>query len=166
MKITFPLCNSWTCYLSRAIKTNSPYHFLSTYFSSNVNIKCRDSWLTLTRFNLVNSPLHKKETVTLNATFSQSAITCSKSLIETLEQSVKYVKKLTIKTLKQHQWRRSSAFIVNFEHISHLVLVFLLLTCKCRLGFRDWNNPKLFCKNCNLKTFAEFKRKHRCRSVF
>ena len=26
------------------------------------------------------------------------------------------------------QWRLSGAFIVNFEHISHLVLVFLLLT--------------------------------------
>ena len=25
-------------------------------------------------------------------------------------------------------WRRSGVFIVNFEHISHLVLVFLLLT--------------------------------------
>ena len=25
-------------------------------------------------------------------------------------------------------WRRSDVFIVNFEHISHLVLVFLLLT--------------------------------------
>ena len=25
-------------------------------------------------------------------------------------------------------WRRSGIFIVNFEHISHLVLVFLLLT--------------------------------------
>ena len=24
-------------------------------------------------------------------------------------------------------WRRSSVFIVNFEHISHIVLVFLLL---------------------------------------
>ena len=26
------------------------------------------------------------------------------------------------------QWRRFGIFIVNFEHISHLVLVFLLLT--------------------------------------
>ena len=26
------------------------------------------------------------------------------------------------------QWRRSFVFIINFEHISHLVLVFLLLT--------------------------------------
>ena len=25
-------------------------------------------------------------------------------------------------------WRRSGVFIVNYEHISHLVLVFLLLT--------------------------------------
>ena len=33
---------------------------------------------------------------------------------------------------KKHQndaiWRRSDIFIVNFEHISHLLLVFLLLT--------------------------------------
>ena len=36
--------------------------------------------------------------------------------------------KLTIKTQERRQWRRSGVFIVNFEHISHLVLVFLLLT--------------------------------------
>ena len=36
--------------------------------------------------------------------------------------------KLTIKTPEQRQWRRSSVFIVNFEHISHVALVFLLLT--------------------------------------
>ena len=35
--------------------------------------------------------------------------------------------KLTIKTPERRQWRRSGVFIVNFEHISHLVLVFLLL---------------------------------------
>ena len=38
--------------------------------------------------------------------------------IETLEQGVKYVL----------HWRRSGVFIVNLKHISHLVLVFLLLT--------------------------------------
>ena len=34
------------------------------------------------------------------------------------------------------QWRSSGVFIVNFGHISHLVLVFLLLTLTCnrRLG--------------------------------
>ena len=36
---------------------------------------------------------------------------------------------LTIKTPERRQaWRRSGVFIVNFEHISHLVLVLLLLT--------------------------------------
>ena len=36
--------------------------------------------------------------------------------------------KLIIKTTEQCQWHRSGVFIVNFEHISHLLLVFLLLT--------------------------------------
>ena len=45
--------------------------------------------------------------------------------------------KLTIKTPEQRQWRRSGVFIVNFEHISHLVLVFLLLTLsrQCQLYY-------------------------------
>ena len=34
--------------------------------------------------------------------------------------------KLTIKTPERRHWRRSGVFIVNFEHISHLVLVFWL----------------------------------------
>ena len=34
--------------------------------------------------------------------------------------------KLTIKTPERRHWRRSGVFFVNFEHISHLVLVFLL----------------------------------------
>ena len=54
----------------------------------------------------------KKATgVPLNST-SQPAFTCSKLTIETLE----------------HHWCRSGIFIINFEHISHLVLVFVLLT--------------------------------------
>ena len=43
---------------------------------------------------------------------SQPALTCSELTIETLGQGV----------------NMSSVFIVNFEHMSHLVLVFLLLT--------------------------------------
>ena len=38
--------------------------------------------------------------------------------------------KLTIKTPERRQWCRSGVFIVSFEHISHLVLVFLLLTLR------------------------------------
>ena len=36
--------------------------------------------------------------------------------------------KLTINTPERSQWRRSSIFIVNFEHISHLALLVLWLT--------------------------------------
>ena len=36
--------------------------------------------------------------------------------------------KLTIKTPEGRQWRHSGVFIFNCEHISHLILVFLLLT--------------------------------------
>ena len=41
--------------------------------------------------------------------------------------------KLTIKTPERCHWRRSDVFIVNFEHISHLVLVFLLLALNMQL---------------------------------
>ena len=41
--------------------------------------------------------------------------------------SCKICPKLTIKTSERRQWRRSGVFIVNFEHISHHVLVCLLL---------------------------------------
>ena len=36
--------------------------------------------------------------------------------------------KITIKAPEQTQWRRYGVFIANFEHISHIALVFLLLT--------------------------------------
>ena len=35
---------------------------------------------------------------------------------------------LIVKTPERHHWRRSGVFIVNFVHISHLVIVFLWLT--------------------------------------
>ena len=41
--------------------------------------------------------------------------------------------KLTIKTPERRQWRRPGVFIVNFEHISHLALVLLLLTLNMQL---------------------------------
>ena len=41
--------------------------------------------------------------------------------------------KLIIKTPERCQWCRSSVFIVNPKHISHLILVFLLLTLKIKM---------------------------------
>ena len=61
-----------------------------------------------------------------NSALSQPAFTCSKLSIETEQGGI--FSKLTIKTQERHQWRSSDVFIINCEHISHLVLVFLLLT--------------------------------------
>ena len=47
----------------------------------------------------------------------------SKVTIDTLEQN-EMCSKLTIKIAERCQWRRSGVFVVNFEHISHLVLAF------------------------------------------
>ena len=41
---------------------------------------------------------------------------------------------LTINTPERRQGRRSGVFIVNFEHFSHLTLVFLLVTFKLPTG--------------------------------
>ena len=41
--------------------------------------------------------------------------------------------KLTIKTPEQRQLRLSGVFIVNSEHISHLILMFLLLSLNMQL---------------------------------
>ena len=60
---------------------------------------------------------------------NQLTITCSKSTKGTLEKGVKYVQNITMKTPEQRHWRLSGVFIVvNFEHISHVFLVFLFLT--------------------------------------
>ena len=45
----------------------------------------------------------------------------------TLEQGVK-CSKLTMKTLERRHWRHFGVFNVDFELISHLFLMFLLLT--------------------------------------
>ena len=58
---------------------------------------------------------------------TQRAFNCSKlTIVETLEQG-DICSKLTIKTPERHQWRHFGIVIDDFEHISHLVLVFLFL---------------------------------------
>ena len=51
------------------------------------------------------------------------AFFCSKSIVERCE----ICSKLTIKIPERRQCRRSGVFIVNFEHISKFIIVFLLL---------------------------------------
>ena len=60
--------------------------------------------------------------------YSQMAITCSKLTMEKTGRRCEVRSKLTMKILERRHWPRSTFFIISFEHISHLVLVFLLLT--------------------------------------
>ena len=61
--------------------------------------------------------------------------------------------KLTIKTPERRHWRRSSVFIVNFEEIWHIVLVFPLLILRMSLTrrrhFMTLSNiyHRAFCEN-------------------
>ena len=57
---------------------------------------------------------------------TQQTFTCSKSTIETLEKSVKYIQ-LPIKTSERRQWHRSGVFIINFKQISQSVCLYFLL---------------------------------------
>ena len=52
--------------------------------------------------------------------FTQPAFTCNNRNNRT---RCEIFSKLTVKTPERRQWHDSGVFIVNFEHISHLVLV-------------------------------------------
>ena len=58
-----------------------------------------------------------------------------KSTVET-EKGVNYIQNNNIDT-KTVSHERSGAFIANFKHISHLFLVFLLLTLNMKM-FAGW----------------------------
>ena len=66
----------------------------------------------------------------VNVGWAQPSFTCSKLRIKTVERGVKYVQ---------------SVFIVNFEYISHLVLVFLLLNLIISLA-AELSGTKMFAK--------------------
>ena len=51
----------------------------------------------------------------------------------TRKKNCEICSKLTIQTQERRQWRRSNVFIINFEYISQLFLVFLLLNLKKRM---------------------------------
>ena len=56
--------------------------------------------------------------------------------------------KVNKKTQERRQWHRSGVFIINFDHISHLVLVFLLLTLN-EHAIAGW----VLCLKTNLVTY-------------
>ena len=74
-------------------------------------------------------PLKKRENQRFSGVFQGYQVrTLVRNGLKTTTQSAFTFFRLTITTPERRQWRRSCVFIVNFEYISHLVLVFLLLT--------------------------------------
>ena len=59
--------------------------------------------------------------------YSSACIYLYKLERETIEQCVKFIHKLTIKTLERRQQYRFCVFVVNFEPISHIAMVFRIL---------------------------------------
>ena len=70
--------------------------------------------------------------------------------------------KVNNKDTRTTPWRRSGIFIVNFEHISHLVLVFLLLTLSRKIA--GWVVP--FLEEPLLALLLVFKAKPLRKTVF
>ena len=64
----------------------------------------------------------------------------------------KICSKLTIKTPEQRHWFCSGVFIVNFEQIPHLVLLFLLLTLSRKMSAGMTLEP-IQCANIRIQSF-------------
>ena len=82
--------------------------------------------------------------------------------------------KLTTKTPEIRHWWCSAVFIVNFEHISHLFVVILLLTLQLTVFSEEFyrrclidrsSPPEVFCEKGFLRNFAKFTGKYLRRSL-
>ena len=94
--------------------------------------RLRDFWNWIIWFPqlalAVTKPYYQKEDGSLELSWLESYL-CKKSIfLRNTRERCEMCSKLTIKTPKRRQWRRSGILIVKFEHISHLDLVFLMLT--------------------------------------
>ena len=94
-------------------------------------LKCKIYHLCYARFRTQVFPLltiSKRLTVPyLWVVLTHTAFTCSKSIIEK-KRNVWNLFKVDNRDTRRRHWRRSCVFMVNFEQISHIILLFPLLT--------------------------------------
>ena len=69
-----------------------------------------------------------------------------------ISKRCKICSNLTMRTAERRHWLHSGPFIVNFEHISHLFVVFLLLTLNRQL--LAGKNFKRECTSINLFSYV------------
>ena len=128
----------------------------TTIYSVNLSIQCQHERMwsrTIPQFSC--SIISVCETDLMNTIFSflhsesQSVAPCLSVVYlfkvnsRNTRARCKICSKLTIKTPERRHWRCSGVLIVNFEHILHLVLIFLLLTLSIKLllgRFRIFSN--------------------------
>ena len=86
----------------------------------------------------------------------QTAMTCNPAYIYLFKVNNRNTRKkceIYLKlTTKAPERRKSDVFIVNFEHISHLFLVFLLLTLNKQMLARKVSNDLFYWANLFLQT--------------
>ena len=102
------------------------------FFECAYCVKSKQIWLLLERYaNFFTSTLSKVHWLQLASVSSCHFPACNymfKVNSRNTRTRCEIYSELTIKTPEWHHCRRSGVFIVNFEHISHLLLVLLLLT--------------------------------------
>ena len=107
-------------------------------------------FICLSTYQLWSKFYKKSWIIGTNLGQSQSAFTCSKSTMETLEQCVQFVQKLTIKTPEWCQW---GVFTVNFEQISQiaamLIITLDITQSEALLGTSETFKTELFAKMIN-----------------
>ena len=108
--------SEWGCFLKKAKEKRRPSDFpilkISRFLKFHKN-------KTMSSFILLNG---------INKSISFLSITQPAINVRNTRTKCEICSKLTIKTPERHRWRHSGVFIVSFEHISHFVLMFLLLT--------------------------------------
>ena len=102
----------------------SPRHLLAIL--TKLNLQAFVRWLS---HSIISASLQTTYGVPLSCSYFQVAFSIFiLNAISHFTRSAFTCSKLTIKKPERRHWRRLGVFIVNSEHISHPVLVFLLLT--------------------------------------
>ena len=115
-KLSFGLFSSFPNLLKQSINNHKNY-FGKEYLFTNILIVLI-VW-DFRIFSILHDCIvyfHKKKW------FCPTSISCSKSTLQAPKKFAIFPK-LTVETPERHQWLNSGVFIVDFEHISNIVLV-------------------------------------------
>ena len=84
--------------------------------------------ILIQNFKLESTALFYFEYIKSNSTITQPKKCMFNFNSRTTRKGREIISKLSTKSPRQRRWGRSGVFVVNFEHILHTFLLFLLLT--------------------------------------